>query len=321
MRQTKLVSVLLALSLPLLASCAMDVANAGAPAEADPPPGVTDISASPGGGASMTGKPEATGATDVGESGDAQTGGDASGGDLAKAAQNPIANMISVPIQNNFNFGVGVDDDMQYLLNVQPVIPTKLNEDWNLINRFIVPVLYQPSMAPGMDDEFGLGDIQYQGYFSPSKSGELTWGVGPVLQFPTHTDDSLGSDRWGAGVGVVALKSKGPWLYGALVNNVWGVAGPGDELNQMLVNPFVNYNLPNGWYLTTAPNIIANWSAPSGDRWTVPIGGGIGKVTKIGKQPVNIKLAAYYNLEHPRNAPDWQLQFQVQFLFPKGGKK
>ena len=167
--------------------------------------------------------------------------------ELAKKTQNPVADLISVPFQNNINFGVGPDDDVQYILNIQPVIPFKLTEDWNLISRTIMPLIYQPELAPGVGDVFGLGDIQQSLFLSPAKPGKLIWGVGPILQFPSATDDSLGQGKWGAGPSAVALTVHGPWVLGALINNVWSFAGDSDrkDVNQMLLQPFVNYNLPH----------------------------------------------------------------------------
>jgi hypothetical protein len=238
---------------------------------------------------------------------------------LAKQAQNPIASLISVPFQNNFNFGVGPNDDLQYTLNIQPVLPFKLNDSWNVISRTVLPLVYQPVLAPGVGDTFGLGDIQEQLYFSPNKASSFIWGVGPVLQFPSATDMTLGFGKWAAGPGAVGLIMKGPWVAGALANNIWSYAGDDDrmDVNVLTVQPFVNYNLPDGWYLTTSPIITANWEANSDNRWTVPIGGGVGKIFRIGTQPLNAQLASYYNIEHPDGAADWQIRFQIQFLFPK----
>jgi hypothetical protein len=238
---------------------------------------------------------------------------------LAKQVQNPIASLISVPFQNNFNFGVGPNNDLQYILNIQPVLPFKLNEDWNVISRTVLPLVYQPVLAPGVGDVFGLGDIQEQLYFSPSKASSFIWGVGPVLQFPSATDMALGSGKWAAGPGAVGLIMKGHWVAGVLANNIWSYAGDVDRLDVDLltVQPFVNYNLPDGWYLTTSPIITANWEAEGDNRWTVPIGGGVGKIFRIGSQPLNAQLASYYNIEHPDGAADWQIRFQIQLLFPK----
>ncbi len=239
--------------------------------------------------------------------------------ELAKKTQNPVSDLISVPIQNNFNFGVGPDDDLQYVLNIQPVYPMNLSENWNWIHRAIIPFIDQPELAPGFGDEFGLSDIQYQGFLSPAKPGKLIWGVGPVLSFPTAGDEALGTEKWSAGVGAVALTIKGPWVIGALVTNIWSFAGEDDraDVNQGLLQYFINYNFPGGFYFTSAPVITANWEADSDDRWTVPFGGGFGKILKIGKLPINTSLSAYYNVEHPDNGPEWSARLQFQFLFPK----
>ena len=237
---------------------------------------------------------------------------------LAKAAQNPIANMISVPFQNNFNFGIGPNKVTQWDLNVQPVIPFSLNEDWNIVTRTVVPILNQPSPAPGVESAFGLGDINPTAWLSPAKPGQLIWGVGPTMTLPTATDSQLGSGQWSAGPSVVALTIQGHWVVGALANQQWSFAGWGDErVSAFLVQPFVNYNLPQGWYLVSSPIITANWEADSGEQWTVPVGGGIGKIFKIGKQSFNAQLQAFDNVKTPKNGPDWQLRFQIQLLFPE----
>jgi len=239
--------------------------------------------------------------------------------DLAKASQNPVANLISLPFQNNTNFGIGPDDETQNILNIQPVWPVSLNEKWNLITRTILPVVSQPGVLTGGQGRVnGLGDTTFTGFFSPKDSGETTWGVGPVFLIPTATDDALGSDKWGAGVSLVVLRMPGKWVIGSLFSNVWSFAGSGDQdINSFTWQYFINYNLDNGWYLTSAPIITANWEASSGEKWTVPFGGGFGKLFRIGKQPINGTAQAYYNVEKPTNGPDWQLRLQLQFLFPK----
>ena len=239
--------------------------------------------------------------------------------DLAKAAQNPIADMISLPLQNNTNFGVGPGDDVQNVLNIQPVVPFNLSENWNLITRTIAPVIYQPELVPGAGDEFGLGDINATLFLSPAKPGKILWGIGPVFSFPTASDTVLGTEKWSAGPSAVALKIQGPWVVGALANNIWSYAGDDDrsDVNQFLLQYFINYNLPEGWYLSSAPIITANWEADGDDRWTVPFGGGVGKIFRIGKQPMNAQVQAFYNVEKPDNGADWTLRLQLQFLFPK----
>ncbi|MGI9626798.1 MAG: neuromedin U [Longimicrobiales bacterium] len=235
--------------------------------------------------------------------------------DLAKQTQNPVGDLISIPLQNNFNGGFGEDDAVFYNLNIQPVYPAGLSEDWSLINRAIIPILD----APAPVDAGGLGDIQYQWYLTPAQPGAFVWGVGAVVQLPTATDAALGSDKWSVGPGVVGLSVSGPWVVGAVLNNIWSIAGNADrsDVNQMLLQVFVNYNLPSGLYLTSSPVITSNWEAPSGQRWTVPVGGGVGKILRLGKLPLNTQLQFYYNLEAPDIGPDWQTRFQVQFLFPK----
>ncbi len=249
-----------------------------------------------------------------------------SGKSLQEAAQNPIASLISVPFQNNFNFGTGERDVTQFVVNVQPVYPATLSPDWNLIIRPIVPIINQPKPFddPTFSSAFGLGDINLQLFLSPNRTvetpiGNVSWGVGPTLIFPSATDDSLGSSKWSAGPAAVAFISKQPFTYGALVSNVWSYAGEDDaqDVNQLLVQPFLNYNLSNGWSLGTAPIITANWEAGDGDRWTVPVGGGVGKLTKLGKLPVQANLRAYYNVVRPDFGADWQLQLQLAFLFPR----
>src|SRR5271169_5985809 len=238
---------------------------------------------------------------------------------LAKETQNPVANLISVPFQNNFNFGIGPNDATQWNLNVEPVIPISLNKDWNLITRTIIPIINQPSPAPGIESAFGLGDINPTVFLSPSNTGKLLWGVGPTMTFPTATESLLGNGKWSAGPSFVLLTTPGHWVIGALANNQWSFAGWGKKsVDALLVQPFINYNFPHGWYVTTSPIITANWEAASNERWTVPIGGGVGKIIKIDKLPINTSLQAYCNVATPPNSgADWQLRFQVQFLFPK----
>ncbi len=175
------------------------------------------------------------------ESGGGGEAGGQSEEELAKAAQNPVAKLISVPFQNNFNFGIGPNNAVQYVLNVEPVIPIGLSEDWNLITRTVVPTINQPSPAPGIRSAFGLGDINPQFYFSPAKSEKLLWGVGPTFTFPTATDPLLGAGKWSAGPTMVAVFKDGPWVLGTLLNNQWSFAGWGDRnVNQMFLEPFIN---------------------------------------------------------------------------------
>jgi len=243
--------------------------------------------------------------------------GDVDEGDLARAAQNPVGDLISLPFQNNMNFDVGPADRTQNIHNIQPVLPIGLSKDWNLITRTILPVISQP--APGTDRTNGLGDLNFTGFISPKKPGKVIWGVGPALVFPTATDDVLGTGKFSIGPSVVALTMKGQWVIGALASNIWSVAGDDDraDVNFFLMQYFVNYNFPSGWYLTSAPIITANWEADSGNQWTVPFGGGVGKVFAIGRQPLNINTQVFYNVDKPTFGAEWQWRWQIQLLFPK----
>jgi hypothetical protein len=239
--------------------------------------------------------------------------------ELAKAVQNPVASLISLPFQNNTNFGVGPDDKVQNVLNIQPVWPFALTDDINLITRTIAPVISQPGIRPGEDRTNGLGNINFTAFFSPADSGKVIWGVGPVAVFPTNTDDALGTDKWSLGPSAVFLTMPGPWVMGALVANVWSYAGSDDrgKVRFFFTQPFVNYNLPKGWYLTSSPIITANWEADSGQKWTVPVGGGFGKIFRIGPQPMNASIQGFYHADKPDVLDDWAMRVQLQFMFPK----
>jgi hypothetical protein len=162
--------------------------------------------------------------------------------------------------------------------------------------------------------------MTYQGFFGPTKPGKWIWGVGPALVLPTATEDRYASDKWSAGASAVAVSMPGKWVVGVLAQNVWSFAGDSDaaDVNKFFFQYFINYNLDNGWYLSSTPVITANWEAKSGNKWTVLFGGGVGRLVKFGKLPVDFKLAAYWNAEKPKFGPDWNLQFTVKFLFPKG---
>ena len=241
--------------------------------------------------------------------------------ELAKLAQNPVGNLISVPFQNNTNFNVGPYNGSQKILNIQPVIPVEINKDWNIITRTIVPVISQPQLSPMTDRTNGIGDTVFSAFLSPAQPHGLIWGVGPVVQLPTNTSAELGNRNWGLGPTFVVLHLEhgDPWVYGVLANNIWSLSSSkqGGAYNNGLVQPFVNYNFKGGLYLVSGPILTVDWKADSGQQWTVPLGGGIGKIFHIGRLPVNTTLQAYYNVVHPDNGANWQLRAQVQFMFPK----
>jgi len=241
---------------------------------------------------------------------------------LAKAAQNPVANMISFPIQNNTNFGIGPYSRDQDVLNFQPVIPLHITKNWNLITRTILPVIWQPNPSQPSQGWYGLGDLNPSLFFSPAKPGKLIWGVGPALVFPTATANELGQGKVSAGPGVVALTTPGHWVIGALANNVWSFAGSGSRppVNQFLLQYFINYNMKGGWYVTTAPIITANWRASNGNDLTLPFGGGFGRIMKIGFQPTNLQVQFFGNAKYPAGTSPWGMRFQIALLYPKFSK-
>jgi len=241
--------------------------------------------------------------------------------ELAKLAQNPVGNLISLPFQNNTNLNFGPEKGTQNILNIQPVIPISVNSDWNIITRTIVPVIWNPALGPDNGSTSGLGDIQLSAFLSPANPGHWIWGVGAIGQFPTNSNEELGNRNWGLGPTFVVLHldHDSPWVYGVLVNNIWSVTNSqqGGSYNNGLIQPFVNYNFKEGFYLTSAPILTVDWKADSSQQWTVPIGGGVGKIFHLGKLPVNTQISAYYNVVRPDFAANWQIRAQVQLMFPK----
>ena len=234
--------------------------------------------------------------------------------DLATAAQNPVAAMISIPFQDNVAFGVGPDKGVQNVLNIQPVIPLTLSRDWNLITRTILPLVTQPSFTGGSSTT-GLGNLIFTAFLSPGNPGALVWGAGPVVTFPTATSPLVGSQStWGLGPSVVLLTMPGAWVLGVLVNNVWSVAGASS--NTFLLQYFVNLNFPSGWYVSSAPVITADWQASPGQKWVVPFGAGAGKIVWVGGLPFNCSVSAFVNAVKPDFGPTWSLRAQVTLLLP-----
>jgi len=241
--------------------------------------------------------------------------------ELAKLSQNPIGNIINIPFQENANLNDGAEKRTRNVVNIQPVIPVEITKEWNLLTRTILPLISQPEPQGGRTN--GVGDVQFELWVTPASPAKWTWGFGPFIQAPTHSNNQLGNDNWGLGPTVVFVHvdKESPWVYGVTAYNVWSVGSDGGSpsYNNGLIQPFVNYNLPGapGTYLTSGPQITVNWKADSGQRWTVPIGGGIGHVFHFGKLPVNMSVQGYYNVERPDNAANWLIQAQVKFMFPK----
>ena len=234
------------------------------------------------------------------------------------AAQNPLANTISIPYQNETYFNVGPEKRAENALIIEPVIPFKLNANWNLITRTITPIIRVPGVSPNEGSVVGLGNMQPQFYFSPSRPawGRIIWGIGPELWLPTATDDRLGVNKFGGGAASVVVTSRGHFLFGALTNNVWtGQNKEHQRVDQFTLNPFVFYNLQRGWYVLSSPQMTSDWTARPGEKWTVPVGGGVGRVMKVGLQPINARVQFWNDVKQPIGGPSWTMQAQVQLLF------
>jgi len=238
--------------------------------------------------------------------------------ELAQKLQNPIASLISVPIQNNWDFGIGPEDAMRYYVNIQPVIPFSLTTDWNLITRTILPVIYAESPVPGGDNTAGLGDIVQSFFFSPKAPtrGGWIWGVGPVFLYPTATDEVLGAEQFGLGPTAVVLKQQHGWTYGMLLNHLWSVAGDSDrdEVNATFIQPFVSYTTKTVTTFGFNTETTYDWEHEQG---TVPLNWTVQQLLKLGTQPVAVQLGARYYAEKPAGGPDWGLRLAMTLLFPK----
>jgi len=252
----------------------------------------------------------------------AQASGNKEGSDsdaegLAKKLSNPVADLVSVPFQFNWAQPVGPDDATRFLLNVQPVVPFTINEDWNLITRAIMPVIGQPALSPGGDAASGLGDVLASFFFSP-KSGPFVWGVGPVISLPSTSEPTLGTGKWSAGPTFVILKQQGPWTFGGLLNQVWSFAGNDDraDVSQFYVQPFLAYTTPKAVTYSVNSEAIANWKA-NRDEWTVPINFGVSKVSSFGPIPASYQVGAGVYVTGPDQAPDWQLRFTTTLILPR----
>jgi len=252
---------------------------------------------------------------------------------LAKAAQNPVANMISLPLQYNFYTGGGLRSTSEMVLNVQPVLPLPIGKKWLIVSRTVVPFTSVPVsdsiVVAGNPQQIvgfragGIADIQEQAYITSAQPSRFTWAIGPVFSFPTANNDLIRTGQWGLGPTAVALMMPDPWVIGVLVNNIWRIGGDdrGHRLNTFTLQPFINYNLAYAWAISMAPLITADWSAPNGQRWTVPIGAGISKVAHVGDQPMNFLLQYYHNTRHPRLAGSSALRMEVAFLWPTAAAK
>jgi hypothetical protein len=240
---------------------------------------------------------------------------------LAEKLQNPIADLISLPFQNNTNFNVGPNKGTQDILNIQPVIPIHVSEEWNVITRTILPLVWSPSFQPVVSvPPFGLGPTTFSAFLSPTKQvNGWTFGGGVIVQLPTITNKNLGSNVWGAGPAAVGVRMAHPWVYGLLVNTVFslgGTSGPsGTKYSLTTINPFLNYNFSGGWFVGADLISTASWDT-GGEKWTLPVGAQAGRLVKIaGKLPVNLLVGVYYNALRPSGTGTWQLRTQITLVF------
>ena len=235
--------------------------------------------------------------------------------ELAKAAQNPLANIMSFPFQNDTNFGYGPNNDRQQnVLNIEPVIPLMKGK---IITRTILPIVWQPDFAKSSGSVTGISNVQFTAFYVP-KSKNIIWGVGPIVSFPAG-NANFGSKKFSIGPSLVVLKMGKKWVYGTVINNTFSVAGPSDvaNVNSFYSEVFVNYNLAKGLYINSAPIFTANWEAAKGQQWVVPIGAGIGKIVKLGgKLPLNLYAGYYYNVVSPDYGPNSQLRLQATMMLP-----
>ena len=240
------------------------------------------------------------------------------------AAQNPVASVISIPIQSNTEYGVGPYRRALNETLIEPVIPFRLTENWILITRTIIPVVVLPRLSPNSNVTYGLGNMEPQFYLSPAHPGKIIWGAGPELYLPTASDDSLSVNsslvpigrKWAGGVDAVALTKHGHWLGGVLLNNEWAGLNH-NHVNEMTLNPFLYYNFSHGWYLVSSEVMGADWTAPRNQRWTVPAGGGFGRVFKVGKKALNARTQFWNDTQRQVGGPSWTMQTQLQLLYPR----
>ena len=239
---------------------------------------------------------------------------------LAQELTNPVADLVTVPIQVNFDRDIGPGDDGEKLTtNVQPVIPFDAGENWNLITRTIVPVVYQDEVLPGSGSQFGLGDVNLSLFLSPKHTGAagVIWGAGPVLLLPTATSSKLGAEKWGAGPSGVALVLRGPWTAGMLANHVWSFAGEGDreDLSNTFVQPFVAYTWPSAWTASVQTESSYNWKA---EQWSVPVNVALSKLVRIGRLPVSLQGGVGYWVESPKFGPEGvRFRLQANIVLPR----
>ena len=239
------------------------------------------------------------------------------GAELAKKLNNPISDLFSVPFQFNWENGIGTPDQTRYILNIQPVMPFKLDDDVNMIVRIIAPIVSQPPIAGGVGAS-GVSDVLASFFLSPSK-GSITWGIGPAVSVPSTSVPALGTEKWSAGPTGVVLKQQGGWTYGALVNQIWSFAGNPNRanVNQMFLQPFVAYTTQNLWTITGQSETTADWQVDTPNRWNVPINVLAAKLATFGTFPASYQFGGGYFVVKPDNGATWKVRAAITILLPK----
>lgn len=239
---------------------------------------------------------------------------------LAKQLANPIASLISVPLQSNWDRNIGpLEAGRRYTLNVQPVIPVSLSTDWNLINRVILPIIDQSDVFPGAGSQFGFGDTVASFFLSPKQptAGGWIWGAGPVALLPTGTDDLLGTGRWALGPTGVALRQAGSWTYGALANHLWSLGGSSGraDVNSTFLQPFFAYTTGNAWSFTLLAEATYDWER---EDESIPFAFMVGKVFSLGGQAMQLSAGPRYYARNFDNGPKgWGARLSFVLLFPR----
>lgn len=260
--------------------------------------------------ATLSGGPSTSAQTPPDSAADAQ--------ELAKKLSNPVASLISLPMQSNFDFGMGTGSGWRYTLNVQPVIPIALSPKWNMISRTIIPIIHQGNVTGPNTSQNGLGDIVQSFFFSPNETEPIIWAVGPVVLIPTATDSSLGAQKWGLGPTALALKQKSGWTYGVLANHIWSVAGKSNraDVSATFIQPFLSYSTKDAWTYSLNTESTYDWT---GNSWSIPINPFISKLVRFGKQPVSFGGGLKCWVTTPTGGPEGcGLRIVVTALFPKG---
>jgi len=257
-------------------------------------------------------------ATDSESASVSETSGESSE-DLLKAAENPVADLFSIPIQNTTNFNIGPYRRTQNVVTLEPIIPLSLSENWMLVSRIIQPIIWQPYPDQRAGGVSGLGDMTPSSFITPGNPRSMIWGVGAATVIPVATSNVLGQGKLSLGPSAVLLAQPGHWTVGALVSNVWSIAGSGGRppVNRMALEYFMSYNLPHEWYLTSSPTITADWRASPGNVWTLPIGVGVGKLVNFRDKVVDFSGAFYRNAKTPAAMPTWSMSLQATLLLPK----